>query len=676
MGSDPIFSGPPLPLFDELKRRKVFRVVVAYVVGAWVIAQVADLVAETFLAPVWVMQMIVTLLIVGLPVSVILSWVFDLTPDGIVRSQDIDASRPTLGSVQTYSLVGGMFTVVAVILYLIWPQTSPPIPEIFDNSIAVLPFANDSATEEDAEFFAVGMHDELLTRLADISALKVISRTSVMEYRDTTKNMRQIGEELGVVYLLEGRVQRAGNRLRINIQLIDAASDEHLWQDIYDRELTAENIFALQGEMATSIATELHQTLSPEMTARLNKQPTQNTRAYEFYLSGDQYLKRRQADVAINQLERALEEDPKFAVAWAALSRAYTDIFWYSVDSNWEQHLEKARDAAETAFELVPNLPEAHFAMGYFYMYATREHEKSLAELAIAARGLPGSSDVQETIAEVQGRTGDVEASIATMARAIELDPRNTRLLLQQAISYAHIHDAAQFHRYLDRVLEIEPDSIAVPGLRLHFGLRLGDDLAELRLRAKNEDSSVYLDASYIYDHWLLGVFERDYEGVIRFFDELPDDADAAGGKAIGYANAYQLADQPELAERYFETAKEYWEQRVADQNRPYGKSRGLMVLALATAGLGDFDAARRHAEESIAMKFPDEPIVTKQILHLTALGVFLPAGDHDRAIELLDEHFATPVGWTIEGMSRDPRLDPIRDHPGWLALVEKYKRQ
>jgi TolB-like protein len=519
------------------------------------------------------------------------------------------------------------------------------------------------------------MHDELLARLADIKALKVISRTSVMAYTDTTKNMRQIGEELGVVYLIEGRVMRAGDRLRIIIQLIDATSDVHVWQETYDRELTAENIFAIQAEMATSIASELHQTLTPEMTAKLDERPTQNTRAYEFYLSGEVYLKRRQSQVAVRQFERAIEEDPEFAVAWAALSRAHTDIFWNGVDRNWEQHLAKARDTAETAFELVPNLPEAHFAMGYFYMYGTREHEKSLAELSVAARGLPGSSDVQETIAEVQGRTGDVEASIATMARAIELDPRNTRLLLQQAISYAHMRDAVRFHRYLDRVLEIEPDSIAVPGLRLHFGLRLGDDLAELRLQAKNEDSSVYLDASYIYDHWLLGVFERDYEGVIRFFDELPDDADAAGGKAIGYADAYQLADQPELAERYFETAKEYWEQRVADQNRPYGKSRGLMVLALATAGLGDFDEARRLAEESMAMRFPDEPIVTKQILHLTALGVFIPAGDHDRAIELLDEHFATPVGWTIEGLSHDPRIDLIRDHPGWLALVEKYKR-
>jgi len=665
-----------LSLFDELKRRKVFRVAIAYVIGAWVIAQAAALVADVVLAPAWVMQVILALLVLGLPVSLILSWVFDLTPDGIERAQDVDSSKPALSDKQTYGLLGGMFAVVAVILYLIWPQTSPPPPVVAANSIAILPFANASAATENAEFFAEGMHDELLARLADIDALKVISRTSVMAYQDTTKNMRQIGEELGVVYLLEGRVQRAGDRLRIIVQLIDADSDQHIWQDTYDRELTAENIFALQAEMATSIATELHQTLSPEMTAKLSEQPTQNTRAYEFYLSGDQYLKRRQAEVAARQFRRAVDEDPTFAVAWAALSRAHTDMFWHEIGTDFRQHLEKAREAAATAFELVPNLPEAHFAMGYFYMFGTREHEKSLAELAIAARGMPGSSDVQETIAEVQQRTGDIEASIATTAGAIELDPRNTRLLLQQATFYAHIHDSARFHQYLDRVLEIEPDSIAVPGFRLHFGLRLGDDLVELRERAKAEDSNVYLNGVWVRDHWLLGVFERDFDAVLRFLNDLPDGALDPITTAQAFANVYRLNGQPDLARPYFEKAREPLEKRAADPNKPYGRSRQLAQLAYVTAGLGDFAKAVRISEEAIAMKFPDEPIITKFILLSAAIGVFIPAGDHDRAIKLLDEHLATPIGWTIEGLSRDPRIDAIRDHPGWLALVEKYARQ
>jgi TolB-like protein len=639
-----------------------------------VFVQAADLVSDNYNAPDSVMQIIIALLVVGLPISIILAWVFDITPNGIVRAQDEATSKPALSNRQTYSVLGGMFAVVAVILFLIWPQTSPP-PSL-DNSIAVLPFANDSATEEDAEFFSVGMHDELLARLADISALRVISRTSVMGYRDTTKNVRQIGEELGVVYLLEGRVQRAGDRLRIILQLIDATSDDHVWQDTYDRELTAENIFALQAEMATSIATELQQTLSPEMTAKLNERPTQNTRAYDFYLSGDVYLKRRQAELAIGQFERAIDEDPEFALAWAALSRAHSDMYWSGKDRIDGQHLEKARVAAATAFGLVPDLPEAHFAMGYFYMYVTREHEKSLAALAIAARGMPGSSDVQETIAEVQGRTGDIEASIVTTARAIELDPRNTRLLLQQATSYAHIHNAAQFHRHLDRVLEIEPDSVAVPGLRLHFGLRLGEDLAELRLRAKKEDSTVYLNGPWFRDHYLLGIFERDFDAVFRLLDGLPVDVQNTTTIALGYASLYRLNGQLDLAKPYFESAEEQLQQQVASQHWPDGQSRRLMRLAYVTAALGDFDDAIPIAEESLAMKFPDEPIVTKLLLLSATIGVFIPAGDFDRAIELLDEHLATPVGWTIEGLMLDPRLDPIRTHPGWAALVEKYKRQ
>jgi TolB-like protein len=664
-----------LSFFDELKRRKVLRVAIAYVVGAWVFAQVADLIADNFNAPDQVMQSIIGLLVAGLPVSLILAWVFDLTAGGIVRSRDEDEDRPALSNAQTYSILGGMFAAAAAVLYLIWPLTTVPVGTTFENSIAVLPFANDSIAEENAEFFAVGMHDELLTRLADISALKVISRTSVMAYRDTTKNMRQIGDELGVVYLLEGRVQRAGNRLRIILQLIEASSDVHVWQDTYDRELTAENIFALQAEMATSIAMELRQTLSPEMAAKLDERPTQSTRAYDFYLSGDQYLKRRQADVAARQFERAIEEDPKFSLAWAALSRAHTDMFWFQTGADFSQHLEDAREAASKAFELVPDLPEAHFAMGYFYMYGTREHEKSLEELAIAARGMPGSSAVQETIAEVQRRTGDVEASIATTARAIERDPRNIRLLLQQASSYAHVHDAARFHEYLDRVLEIEPDSVAVPGLRLHFGLRLGDDLAGLRQRAKAEDSTVYLNGPWVRDHWLLGVFERDFDAVLKLLEELPDGALDPTTTAQAYAEAYRLNGQPDLAKTYLEMAKAPLEQTAADPRRPYGRSRQLAQLAFVTAGLGDFEEAVRISEEAIAMRFPDEPVVTKFIALSTVIGVFIPAGDHDRAIELLDEYFATPVGWTIEGLSRDPRLDPIRDHPGWAALVEKYAR-
>jgi tetratricopeptide (TPR) repeat protein len=325
---------------------------------------------------------------------------------------------------------------------------------------------------------------------------------------------------------------------------------------------------------------------------------------------------------------------------------------------------------------LVPGLPEAHFARGFFYMYVTREHEKSLAELGIAERGMPGSSDVQQTIADVQRRTGDIEASIARTARAIELDPRNTSLLLQQAVAHANNRDVSGFHQYIDRVLEIEPDSLAVAGLRLHYGLRLGEDLATLRAGLREENTDLQTEGGYLYNQLLLGSFERDYGALIRFFDELQVDAVNEGPLSLTTATAYQLAGEPDVAESYFEEAQRVAKQEAADPSKPYGKSRALMRQAVATAGLGHFDEAIRVAEEAMAMKFPDESRITKGHLHAAALSVFIPAGDHDRAVELLDEHFSTPVGWAIEGVLRDPRIDPIREHPGWLALVEKYRRK
>jgi TolB-like protein/Tfp pilus assembly protein PilF len=657
-----------LPLFDELKRRKVFRVAIAYVVVAWVFAQAADLVADNFNAPDWVMQMIIALLIVGLPVSLVLAWAFDLTPEGIIRAQNDDTDLPALSNTLTYSLVGGMLVVVAVILYLIWPSTMPPPPAVAANAIAVLPFANNSAAEENAAIFADGMHDDLLTRLADIKALKVISRTSVMGYRDTTKNMRQIGEELGVTYLLEGRVQRAGNMLHIIIQLIDAESDEHLWQETYDRELTAENIFEIQAEMATLVAATLHQTLSPELTAQLNEQPTQSTRAYDFFLSGNDLRRRGRNDLALKQFERAVEEDPTFAYAWAALSRTHTRKYWSMEDENGTQ-LKDAIDAADKAFDLVPDLPEAHLAMGDYYLFGFRDFDNALNHLVIAERGMPGSVDVSRSLAGVQRRTGDSDAALITMARAIELDPRNTALLRFQAGTYSGVRNAAQVHYYLDRALEIAPDSAATYRAKLRLGLWLGDDLAELRAVAE----SIPLTGLAYFAHRILGMFERDYDAVVRFLDASPDDVWGWNSKPHHYAVAYQQAGKPDLALPYFEAAKEELERGLADPDFPENNSRQRMALAEVTAGLGDFDEAVRLAEE--AMKEPSDTITAKFLLSEAALGVYVPAGDHGRAIELLDEHFSSNIGWTIEGLLHDPRLDPIRENPRFLALVERYKR-
>jgi tetratricopeptide (TPR) repeat protein len=311
--------------------------------------------------------------------------------------------------------------------------------------------------------------------------------------------------------------------------------------------------------------------------------------------------------------------------------------------------------------------------MGDYYLYGFRDFDNALEHLAIAERGMPGSVDVLRTLAAIQRRTGDLDSSLSTMARAIELDPRNTELLIFQAASYAGVRNAAQVHYHLDRALEIEPDRTAIYGYKLRFGLWVGDDLAELRVAA---DLSPPTGSTSYPSHWWLGIFERDFDAVIEFLDASPDDAWGWRSRDRLLGESYRLAGKPAQAKPYFEAAKEHFMRELADPQFPENNSRQLMALAQVTAGLGNFEEAMRLAREALEMKFPNDPPTVKWFSSEAALGVYVPAGEYDRAIELLDEHLSSNVGWTIEGLLNDPRLDPIREVPAFLDLVEKYKRR
>ncbi len=295
-------------LFEELKRRNVVRVGIAYLIAAWLVLQVIDLVLENVPAPPWVMQVILLLTAVGFPFALLFAWAFELTPEGLKRERDVDRSKsitPQTGRKLDRLIIVVLVIAVGILLTdRIWLRdagqeepaaqvtTTEPSSQSSRRSIAVLPFANRSNAADDV-FFVDGIHDDILTQLAKISALKVISRTSVAQYRDTEKTMRVIGGELDVATIMEGSVQRAGNRVRINVQLIDADTDEHLWAEVYDRELTVANIFEIQTEMATAIAGALRANLTSDEQQRLAVRPTENLEAYEAYLLGRQRMTMR-----------------------------------------------------------------------------------------------------------------------------------------------------------------------------------------------------------------------------------------------------------------------------------------------------------------------------------------------------------------------------------------------
>ena len=363
-----------MSLFGELQRRNVIKVSIAYVIVSWLLIQIADVILPTFGAPPWVMQVFVFFLALGLPVAILLAWAFEMTPDGIKATSSVEQTQSTTSiSGQRLNYIVMSLLALAVVFmvadnYLLESPQFPAEDVDYRRVIAVIPFVNRSEAAENAEFLSDGLHDELLTRLAKVADLRVISRTSVMEYRNTTKNMIQIGEELGVGSILEGGVQRSGNTVRINMQLIDARTDEHLWAEVYDGELSAANVFAIQSKISSEIVEALQAKLSPAEQQRISAVPTENMDALEAYFSGKTMVETRSAESlleAIKEFRKATAFDPDFSRAWAGLAEAWIELPNYSPFAEPARVRRESEIATNRAVELDPESPNALAVLGW-----------------------------------------------------------------------------------------------------------------------------------------------------------------------------------------------------------------------------------------------------------------------------------------------------------------------
>jgi TolB-like protein len=353
----------------ELRRRNVYRVAIAYAVVAWLLIQIATQVFPVFEIPGWCVRLVVVLLLLGFPIAVILAWAYELTPEGIKREEEVapeQSLKRTTGRKLNSLIIGALLCAIAFLVYQRFQRgggfaaSDAPV-----KSIAVLPFDNFSDEKENA-FFADGIQDDILTSLAKIHELKVISRTSVMPYRDAgKKNLREIAQALGVVHVLEGSVRSAGNRVVVTVQLIDARKDRHIWANRYDRPLA--DSLGLQGELAAEIANELRATLSPEEKVRVETKPTENPDAYVLYLKARGYESNpdrlfEDFSVAERLYGEAIQHDPAFALAHARLSATIARIYhWFE---STDDRKARMRAEAEQALQLRPDLGEGHLALG------------------------------------------------------------------------------------------------------------------------------------------------------------------------------------------------------------------------------------------------------------------------------------------------------------------------
>src|SRR6266516_4371008 len=513
--------------FEEVKRRKVYRVAAAYIIAAGGIIQLASAAFPAWELPNWALRLVIVLLLVGFPIALILAWAFDVTPQGIRATPNVAVPR-TNRRRNIIMLAATGVIVSAIAGFFLLPRISSA--RKIDKSIAVLPFESLSDDKENA-YFADGIQDDILTNLSRIGDLKVISRTSVMQYRGKAPNIRDIGKALGVSTVLEGSVRRSGNKVRINVQLIDANSDQHIWANDYDRDLT--DVFAIQSDLAHEIANALQAKLSDTEKALMERKPTENGEAYLAFVQAhdlqcavEDFGKLKQSE---QLYARAVELDPKFALALARYSQLESWIF--HIYEPTRERRQKARALAEQALQLQPDLPEAHLAMGFSYYYGDNNYDAAQKEFEIARRGLPNESEVYLALGAIQRRQGKWAESTANLEKAASLNPKDSWPLQNLADNYQVLRNFDAANKTIDRALALNPTAFGVLEIKSKLAIfEKGDfSVAEKALEAlKSAQMTKEEKLNAANARVNIFLLERKYQEGLQEAEKLPDDQLAA----------------------------------------------------------------------------------------------------------------------------------------------------
>jgi TolB-like protein/Flp pilus assembly protein TadD len=656
--------------FWEMKRRKVYRVAAAYIIAAGFIIQVGSAVFPAWELPNWTLRLVVVLLLVGFPVALILAWAYDVTPQGIQATSTVPGVHRRHNII--FLLAAGL-AISAVAGYFLFPRTSE---RHVGKSIAVLPFQSLSDEKENA-YFADGMQDDILTNLSKIGDLKVISRMSVMSYRgDAMRNAREIGKALGVATLLEGSVRRVGNRVRVNVQLINANNDEHIWAEDYDRDLT--DVFAIQTDLAQKIAAALQAKLSPTEKARLDHRPTQNSDAYLLFVQAHDYATRTDmfrdtSSKAEPLFEQAIKLDPNFALAFAGLSMVQSWIY-HSYDP-LPARREKARLNADEALRLQPDLPEGHLALGLSYYYCDRDYERALAEFEIARRGLPNDAEAYFATGAIQRRQGKWADSIANLEKAAALDPKNTNILSNLVFSYVALRNFEAADKTVDRIIAADPKSLQGAALKGLVAVKSKGDLSftekQFSLIPPEADPDGLLTWGRV---WILTLQQR-FSDALQVLEGFPGETMFTSTTApcpkayvegmIHLLQGDRAGAQPGL-EQALLVSEKLLREAPADSARH--AQHGLILAALGRKQEAIAEGKRAVELLPESQDALDGPRGTE-----TLAQIYAWTGELDEAFRLLDHLLVVPSGLTIPMLKVDPAWDPLRKDPRFQALIDKH---
>jgi eukaryotic-like serine/threonine-protein kinase len=557
-------------------------------------------------------------------------------------------------------------------LYFFLPDR-PVYPEL-DSSIAVLPLENLSPDPDD-EYFADGVHDDIIIQLSQIGDIRTVARSSVLRYPPEDRDLGQVADELNVAAVLEGNVRRAGNVIRVAVQLIDPRSNETLWADSYERDDITE-LFEIQRAIAGEIASALRVSLTAEEEEQLDERPTDIAEAYELYLRGRAYFSRpgfleENYRTAGDLLKRALSYDSEFAHAHSLLSRTYSSLRWQGYDIS-PQTLELSQKHAERALVLNSDLPASHIAMGYYYYHGQRMYDEAREHFDTARRMQPNNAEIIAAIGFVERRLGRWEESIEMLDRAISLDPMNSNLHHNQGNTYVYLRSYERARSAYDKALSLSPD---------HHSARIWDAEINISWRGDTETVRTFVEN---YSHimrelpalWLFLQFSiRDYEGMIRTVSQVPGDIYRSQRSLFPSSYflglAYENLGEDERAHRYYEEALAQMEDLYADHKDDWRYRSGI---GLIYAGLGLEEEAIAEGEKAVELLPPSLDALAGTVPKQNLARIYAYLQRTEEAVDLLRELLSIPSRISIPRLKVEPSWDPIRETSEFQQLIHEFE--
>lgn len=669
-------------IITELRRRRVFRVAAVYAGVAFIIFQIIDATFDYLPIPDWVGTAIIVLLLVGFPIAVGMAWAFDITEKGVVRTPAKKEaakaeSRPhVLIGYRTLALIACLAVAIAIWSWVRGPSKGGPAPPDDRKMLVVLPFENLGTAED--EYFADGITEEITARLAALSGLGVIGRTSAIQYKNTDKPVRRIGEELGVHYILEGTVRwehvtGGPSRVRVTPQLIKVSDETHLWADIYDEIIAG--VFKIQTGIAERVAQALDITLLEPERQALQARPTDNLEAYDYYLRGLYHDARgwagddqQEFERAVEMFENAVNLDPDFALAYVALSMAHSWQYFGGFDLT-DERLARSRAAVDEALRLRPDLPEALGALAYYYYRGFRDYDRALELFARIQKARPNYSP--DLIGWIQRRQGRWEQSAGTVEKVFKLNPRWVILAEQQGTTYLYMRRYDEAEAWYNRALSIIPGYPSAQQGKANNCILWTGRLKEARSMAETLPTGVLRDFIFL----MLNRLARNYQAALDLLDALAYDTYETQqfyfDRNLGYASFYYLMNEPSLTRVYADSARVRLERTGRD--RP-GDPRRHAALGLAYALLQRKDDAIRKGRRAVELlPVSKDALAGPQYVFYLA-EIYAVVGEYEEAINRLDYLLSIPSdAVSVATLRIDPWWDPLREHPQFKTLLAKY---